>query len=356
MKKVSTMLGTALVCLAVSSAWAGGWEDPNDMSSYSYSYDNNQIGMSNSPSGMSSGFTMPVNPNMLASTYAGNGMMPSSSMGMGSMSGGMGMMPSMGMGGMSGGMGMMPSMGMGSMSGGMGMMPSSSMGMGGMSSGMGMMPSMGMGSSYPSSGSSSSLMPTVDLRRVVWQGVRGLPQQQQQYGAMSMANQNLNQLNQGMSNSMSPIYQMRNNIRNQIMGNRMSDISRMGQRMFMPVVQPGAIQSMISQIQPWNFPSRFQSAMMPNMAPYVSQSIIPRQMQYMQQGIMNNPDFPFPRNSMMGGYNSGDMSSSGMGMMPGMGMGMPNMSMMGGGMGMMPSMGGMMGGGMGMMPSMGMGM
>jgi hypothetical protein len=310
MKKVSTMLGTALVCLAVSSAWAGGWEDPNDMSSYSYSYDNNQIGMSNSPSGMSSGFTMPVNPNMLASTYAGNGMMPSSSMGMGSMSGGMGMMPSS---------------------------------------------SMGMGSSYPSSGSSSSLMPTVDLRRVVWQGVRGLPQQQQQYGAMSMANQNLNQLNQGMSNSMSPIYQMRNNIRNQIMGNRMSDISRMGQRMFMPVVQPGAIQSMISQIQPWNFPSRFQSAMMPNMAPYVSQSIIPRQMQYMQQGIMNNPDFPFPRNSMMGGY-SDDMSSSGMGMMPGMGMGMPNMSMMGGGMGMMPSMGGMMGGGMGMMPSMGMGM
>jgi hypothetical protein len=239
-------------------------------------------------------------------------------------------------------------MGMGGMSSGMGMMPSSSMGMGGMSSGMGMMPSMGMGSSYPSSDSSSSLMPTVDLRRVVWQGVRNLPQQQQQYGAMSMANQNLNQLNQGMSNSMSPIYQMRNNIRNQIMGNRINDISRMGQRMFMPMVQPGAIQSMISQIQPWNFPSRFQSAMMPNMAPYVSQSIIPRQMQYMQQGIMNNPNFPFPRSSMMGGY-SDDMSSSGMGMMPGMGMGMPNMSMMGGGMGMMPSMGMM---GSGMMPRM----
>jgi hypothetical protein len=341
MKKVSAVLGAALICLTASSVLAGGWEDPNDM----YSYDNsgmsaNQIGM-NSSSGMSSGFTMPVNPNSLANTYAGSGMMPS--MGMGSMSGGMGMMPSMGMGGMSGGMGMMPSMGMGSMSGGMGMMPS-----------------MGMGSSYPSSGSSSSLMPTVDLRRVVWQGVRGLPQQQQQYGAMALANQNLYQLNQGMYNGMSPVYQMRNNIRNQIMGNRINDISRMGQSTFRQIIQPGAVQSMISQIQPWNFPSRFQSAMMPNMAPYVSQSIIPRQMAYMQQGIMNNPNFPFPRNSMMGGYNGGmgtynnGMSSSGMGggynsgmgmgMMPGMGMGMPNMSMTSGGMGM------------GMMPGMGMGM
>ena len=323
MKKVSVVLGTALVCLAASSAWAGGWEDPNDMSSYSY--DNSQMGMNNSSAGMSSGFNMPVNPNMLANTYAGGGMM----------GGGMGM-PNMGM--MGGGM--MPTM------------SSSSMGM--MGSGMGMMPSMGggmgMSSSYPSSGSSSSLMPTVDLRRVVWQGVQGLPQQQQQYGGMALANQNLSQLNQGMSNGMSPIYQMRNSIRNQIMGNRINDISRMGQSTFRPIIQPGAVQSMISQIQPWNFPSRFQSAMMPNMAPYVSQAIIPRQMAYMQQGIMNNPNFPFPRNSGMGGYGdySGGMggygnygmSSNGMGMMSnGMGMGMPNMGMMGGGMGMMPSMG-----------------
>jgi hypothetical protein len=303
---------------------------------------------------MPGGFTMPVNPSALASTYAGSSsMMPSNNMGANNM-------------GMTGGgsMGMMPSMGMG-----------------------------GSYPSYPSTGSSSSLMPTVDLRRVVWQGVQGLPSQQQQNGAMAMANQNLNQLNQGMSNSMSPVYQMRNNIRNQIMGNRISDISRMGQSMFMPMVQPGAIQSMIRQIQPWNFPSRFQSAMMPNMAPYVSQSIIPRQMAYMQQGIMNNPNFPFPSSSMggysggMGGYNNG-MSSSGYGMMmpsnsmgmsssygmssnsmmPSMGMmpNMPNMGgmmmpsnsmgMSGGGYGMMPYNGMMpgMGMGMGMMPNMGM--
>lgn len=320
MKKVSVVLGTALVCLAASSAWAGGWEDPNDMYSYSNSgMSANQIGMNSSP-GMSSGFTMPVNPNMLASTYAGGGM-------------GMGMMPSS-----SSSMGMMPSMGMGMMGG-------------------------GMGSGYPSGGSTD--MPVVDLRRVVMQGVQTLPQQQQVNGAYNMATQNL----QTMSGNMSPIYQMRNNIRNQIMGNRINEISRMGQNTFRPMIQPGAVQSMISQIQPWNFPIRFQSAMMPQMVPIVSQPIKQRQMAYMQQGIMNNPNFPnVPLPSPyygsygsssgmgMGGYGGGyDMSSSGMGMMPGMGMGMPNMGgMMGGGMGMMPSMGmgGMMGGGM--MPNMGM--
>lgn len=317
MKKVSAVLGTALICLAASSAWAGGWEDPNDMNSY----DMNQIGMNNS-SGMSSSssvFNMPVNPNMLAGTYAGSGMMPSSSMGMMSM-------PSSGMSGSSSGINMPinPSM-----------MPS--MGMGG---------SYGMGSSYPYPSGGSADMPVVDLRRVVSQGMQTLPQQQQMYGAYNMASQNIGQLYQGMS----PINQIRNNIRNQIMGSRISDISRMGQSTFRPMIQPGAVQSMISQIQPWNFPIRFQSAMMPNMVPVLSPWIKQRQMSYMQQGIMNNPYFPnvpLPSpyygssgySSGMGGYSNG-MSSNGMGMMPSMGMGMmgsgmmPNMGMMGGGMGM----------------------
>jgi hypothetical protein len=325
MNKLSVALGTALVCLAASSAWAGGAPDSNpyDNNPYDSSMDYS-TGMDSSmdySSGMPSGFNMPVNPNMLANNYAGGNMMPNTMPNnTGMMGGGMGMMPNTGM--MGGGMGMMPMMG-GMMGGGMGMMPNTGM----------------MGGSYPSSGSSSSLMPTVDLGRVVSQGVQGLPQQQQQYGAMTMANQNLNQLNQGMSNGMSPIYQMRNNIRNQIMGNRISDISRMGQRMFMPMVQPGAIQSMISQIQPWNFPSRFQNAMMPNMAPYVSQSIIPRQMAYMQQGIMNNPNFPFPR-SGSGGYGN----DYGMGMSGGMGSSMPYNNGMGMGMPMQQQYGGMMGG------------
>ncbi len=300
MKKVSAVLGTALICLTASSAWAGGWEDPNDMNSY----DMNQIGM-NSSSGMSGSFNMPVNPNMLASNYAGGGMMPSSSMGSSSM------MP-------------MPSMGMGGMMGG----------------------GMGMSSGYPYPSGGSADMPVVDLRRVVSQGMQTLPQQQQMYGAYNMASQNIGQLYQGMS----PINQIRNNIRNQIMGSRISDISRMGQSTFRPMIQPGAVQSMISQIQPWNFPIRFQSAMMPNMVPVLSPWIKQRQMSYMQQGIMNNPYFPnvpLPSpyygssgySSGMGGYSNG-MSSNGMGMMPSMGMGMmgsgmmPNMGMMGGGMGM----------------------
>ncbi len=249
MKKISVALGTALVCLTVSSAWAGGAPDSvvyEDTMDYS--------------SGMPSGFNMPVNPSMLANNYANGGMMPSTS-------------------------------------------TSSSMGMGGM------MPSMGMGSSYPSSNypSNSSNMPVVDMRRVVWQGVQSLPQQQQQNGAMAMSNQNLSQLNQSMSNNMSPIYQMRNSIRDQIMGNRMSDISRMGQSTFRPMIMPGAVQSMISQIQPWNFPSRFQSAMMPAMIPMVSAPIKQNQMAFMQQGIMNNPNFPnVPLPSpVYGGYGGG---------------------------------------------------
>jgi len=276
MKKVSAVLGTALICLTASSAWAGGWEDPNDMNLY----DMNQIGM-NSSSGMSGSFNMLVNPNMLASNYAGGGM-------------------------------------------GSSMMPIPSMGMGGM---------MGMGSGYPYPSGGSTDMPVVDLRRVVSQGMQTLPQQQQMYGAYNMANQNIGQLYQGMS----PINQIRNNIRNQIMGSRISDISRMGQSTFRPMIQPGAVQSMISQIQPWNFPIRFQSAMMPNMVPVLSPWIKQRQMSYMQQGIMNNPNFPnvpipspyYGSSGMgMGGYGNYGMSSSGMGM------GMPNMGMMGGGMGM----------------------
>jgi hypothetical protein len=95
---------------------------------------------------------------------------------------------------------------------------------------------------------------------------------------------------------------------------------------------------MISQIQPWNFPIRFQNAMMPAMAPYVSQSIKPRQMAYMQQGIMNNPNFPFPtyNNSGMGGYGGygGGYGMGGMGMgMGGYGMGMPMQQQYGGMMG-----------------------
>jgi len=240
--------------------------------------------------------------------------------------------------------------------------------------GMGM-----MGGSYPSSGSSD--MPVVDLRRVVWQGVQGLPEQQRYTGAAAMANQNL----QGLGSGTSSIAQLRNNIRNQIMGSRINEISRMGQSTFRPMIQPGAVQSMISQIQPWNFPIRFQSAMMPMMVPFVSQPIKPQQMAYMQQGIMNNPNFPnvplpapiyspypYPYPNTGGGYPSPPggmgmgsgygtgMPPGGMGMGSGYGMGMPpgGMGMGYGAAGYGMSAGGMMmpgmGMGMGMMPNMGM--
>jgi hypothetical protein len=317
MKKTVTLkiaLTLASAFLAGAASWAGG--APGGMGMGTFSDDSvpgagnmggmgmnpvpGNMGMMNNTGGfnpmMSGGFSMPVDPNSLANNYSNMG---------GSYPGGMGGYPS---GGMNGGGG----------------------------------------------------MPMLDLRQVVQQGIQRLPQAQRSNGAMNMANQNLSQLSQGMGNGMSPINQIRNSVRDSIMMNRVSDISRMGQATFRPMVQPGAVQSMISQIQPWNFPYRFQSAMMPAMIPMVSAPIKQNQMAYMQAGIMNNPNFPNvplpmpafgssssgsgyydPYNGMMpgnqgmygGGYSNGMMPMQNM-MMPNM----QNMMMQNMMQGMMPMM------------------
>jgi hypothetical protein len=162
-------------------------------------------------------------------------------------------------------------------------------------------------------------------------------------------------------------------VRDQIMTNRVNDISRMGQATFRPMIQPGAVQSMISQIQPWNFPYRFQSAMMPAMIPMVSSPIKQQQMAFMQNGIMSqgfpNVQLPMPAfgpqgmyNNMMpnnqGMMNGGMMQQGGMmnnggyypsmnsGMMMGNGMIPGNQGMYNNGMPGGMGMGGMMGGSM----------
>jgi hypothetical protein len=203
-----------------------------------------------------------------------------------------------------------------------------------------MMPGgMGMG------GPGNMGMPMLDLRQVVIQGMRSLqPQQRDQLG-MNMAYQNM----QGMGSGSSPFNQIRNSVRDSIMMSRVADISRMGQSTFRPMIQPGAVQSMISQIQPWNFPSRFQSGMMPVMIPILSAPIKQQQMAYMQYGIMNNPGFPnvplpMPAYSP---YNNGGMMNGGYPNNYGGGYGTPPGGMgMGGGY---PYGGGGMPGGMGMM-------
>jgi len=246
-------------------------------------------------------------------------------------------------------------MGMGSVDanpvpGGMGMDNSGSFNpmMGGYPGGMGGGYPGGMGGGYPSGGSG---MPMLDLRQVVQQGIQRLPQQQRYNGASNMASQNLAMLNQGMGNGMSPVNQIRNSVRDSIMMNRVNDISRMGQATFRPMVQPGAVQSMISQIQPWNFPYRFQSAMMPAMIPMVSAPIKQNQMAFMQAGIMNNPYFPnVPLPMPIYGSSSGhDQYGGGMpgnqGMYGGYSNGMPgNQGMYGGYSNGMPSNQGMYGG------------
>lgn len=135
---------------------------------------------------------------------------------------------------------------------------------------------------------SSSMPPMqVDLNRVVGQAIQSSSSQGQfDQGAQGMAGQNLGQLSRNSS-----ISRIRNDVRNQIMVERVADISRLGQNTFRRVIQPQAVQSMINQIRPWEFPSRFQNSMMPNMIPSVSGRIKPRQIQYMQRGI-NSPGFP----------------------------------------------------------------
>jgi hypothetical protein len=294
-KTIKVALGLSVICLvAAGSAWAGG-SNPGDMGMGNVGVNPMMGGMNP----MSSGFNMPVNPNSLAGTYAGAGVQSGYNSGMNS--------------GMPGGIGMG------------GTMPGNS----------GMQQQGGM--------------PMLDLRQVVMQGIQTLPQQQQYNGAIGMANQNLSLLNQSMGNGMSPVNQIRYSVRDQIMTNRVNDISRMGQATFRPMIQPGAVQSMISQIQPWNFPYRFQSAMMPAMIPMVSSPIKQQQMAFMQNGIMSqgfpNVQLPMPAFGPQGMYNN--MMPNNQGMMNG-GM-MQQGGMMNNG-GYYPSMNGGMMMGNGMMP------
>lgn len=182
-----------------------------------------------------------------------------------------------------------------------------------------------------SGGGGGGYSPMMDLRQVVWRGIQGLPENQRSSGAMSMASQNLSQLQQSMMSGSSPISQIRNAVRDSIMTSRVSDISRMGQSTFRPMIQPGAVQSMISQIQPWNFPIRFQSAMMPAMIPVVSAPIKQNQMAYMQYGIMGNgfPNVPLPAPA----FGPSPYYGGNDGMWNGGGWGNPGMPSGGGGMG-----------------------
>jgi hypothetical protein len=146
----------------------------------------------------------------------------------------------------------------------------------------------GSGTMPGNAGMTGGEMPILDLRQVVRQGISSLQQPQRDQLGMNMASQNL----QGMAGGMSPVNQIRNSVRDSIMMSRVASISPLGQGTFRPMIMPGAVQSMISQIQPWNFPARFQSAMMPTMIPILSQPIKEQQIAYMQQGIRNNPNFP----------------------------------------------------------------
>lgn len=57
-------------------------------------------------------------------------------------------------------------------------------------------------------------------------------------------------------------------------------------------IQPYAVQGMMSQIRPYEFPAKFRGTMMPSMVPILSSQIKEQQLRFMQDGIPGNQAFP----------------------------------------------------------------
>ena len=128
--------------------------------------------------------------------------------------------------------------------------------------------------------------PTLDLRQMIEQAISSLPEQQRDQLATEMASQNLSLLG---GNSIPS--QVRVQVRDQIMMDRFNNISKAAPTIFRSGIQPMMVQSMISQIRPWEFPSRFKSTMMPVVVGKISNQIKMPQLEYMQEGI-GSDSFP----------------------------------------------------------------
>ena len=80
-------------------------------------------------------------------------------------------------------------------------------------------------------------------------------------------------------------------LKSQLPTRMMSNMYSSASNAYRSNIQPQMVQAIIGNMQPWNFPNKFQQAMMPTMVGQISGQIKQMQLQYMQQGI-NDPSFP----------------------------------------------------------------
>jgi hypothetical protein len=146
----------------------------------------------------------------------------------------------------------------------------------------------------------SSSTPVLDIRQMIDQAISSMPQNQRNELAQQMTNQNLALLQQGSAAAT----RIRNQVRDTIMMDRYRNISAMAPNAFRSRIQPQMVQTIIGSIRPWELPNRFKSQMMPMIVGEVSNQIKMPQIQYMQAGIGDSsfPPVPgLPMGQAMGG-------------------------------------------------------
>lgn len=88
-------------------------------------------------------------------------------------------------------------------------------------------------------------------------------------------------------------------IKNQLPNRMMSNMYQFASTAYRSNIQPQMVQGIVGTMQPWNFPNKFQQAMMPTMVGEISGQIKQMQLQFMQQGISDS-SFPNVMERMTG--------------------------------------------------------
>ncbi len=125
----------------------------------------------------------------------------------------------------------------------------------------------------------SSQASVLDIRQMIEQAVQNMPQQQRDSLAQQLTQQNLGLMPQAAA------AKIRDQVRGTILMDRYKNISAMAPNLYRSNIQPQMVQTIISNIKPWELPNRFKSKMMPMIVGQVSNQIKTPQIGYMQEGI-----------------------------------------------------------------------
>jgi hypothetical protein len=80
-------------------------------------------------------------------------------------------------------------------------------------------------------------------------------------------------------------------LRAEMPGRMMENMYLYASNTYRQSIQPQMVQSIISNLRPWDFPDHFKGVMMPLMVGHVSDQIKAQQVNFMQEGI-SDPSFP----------------------------------------------------------------